>query len=477
MNKQQLQLVFKNLAEQKAPAAKIDLWPAVQSSIQMSQPSQETGVLMNQQDTKLRRRMAPVFVLLAVILIGAVFFALPQGRALAQQMLHFFNRGESNVMPGPTSAPEKWVEQTPGVAAPTLTPQPTTPSLTFEETCGTLIAPRCSIETIRDSVAFPVYALAELPEGMVFSGATGNPDQVYLVYSLPDTSGTLIIVEQPFSSSEALPAWEVGADAEVQTMKIGAVPAEYVKGAYDGSSEPPVWNSDINLHSLRWLNEGILFDLQWMENEPRTRPADMAALAATLTDGPVGDYGTPVIKDQPEPEAVDFHEIYPLSLAEAEEQAGFKLLTPASLPQSLAFVGAKYDEERKVVELFYYYSQPNVPEATDGLLISQQAAPRGMDCDLCSFVRGTGLEVEQYPAGKLVSQDAIIETVQVGELPGQYLEGIGWVSRDETSGWQWESTPYVKRLRFQTDEVGLAFAFYGFGLEKSDILAIAENMK
>lgn len=477
MNRQRLQSVFKNLAEQKAPAAKIDLWPAVQSSIQMSQPPQTTGVLMKQQDTKLRRRLNPAFILLAVTLIGVVFIAVPQGRVLAQQFFRFFNRGESNVMPGPTSVPDVWVEQTPGVAAPTLTPQPEAHSLAFEEMCGSLNAPRCSIETIRQSVAFPVYALAELPDGVVFSGATGDPNQVYLVYSLPDTSGTLIILEQPFSGSEALPAWEVGADAEIQTMKIGAIPAEYVKGSYDGSSEPPVWNSDTGLHSLRWLDKGILFDLQWMENEPRTSPADMAALAATLTDGPVGDNGTPVIQDQFEPEAVDFHEIYPLSLAEAEEQAGFTLLSPAILPQSLTFVGAKYDEERKVVELFYYYNQPNVPEATDGLLISQQAVAKGEDCDLCSFVRGTGLEVEQYPAGKLVSQDAVIETIQVGEFSGQYLEGIGWVSRDETSGWQWESTPYVKRLRYQTDEVGLAFAFYGFELEKADLLAIAESMK
>ena len=107
MNKQQLQSVFKNLAEQKAPAAKIDLWPAVQSSIQMSQPSQATGVLMNQQDTKLRRRLTPVFILLAVTLIGIVFIALPQGRVLAQQLLHFFNRGESNVMPWPNQRTRK----------------------------------------------------------------------------------------------------------------------------------------------------------------------------------------------------------------------------------------------------------------------------------------------------------------------------------------------------------------------------------
>lgn len=477
MNRKRIQSVIRNMAEQKAPAAKIDLWPAIQSSIQMRQSSQATEVLMNQQITKFCRRLNPAFILLAVTLIGVVFIAMPQGRVLAQQFFRFFNRGESNVMPGPTSVPEKWVEQTPGVAAPTLTPQPEAQSLAFEEICGTLNAPRCSIEAIRESAAFPVYALAELPDGVVFSGATGDLNQVYLVYSLLNTGGTLIILEQPFSGAEALPAWEVGADAEIQTMKVGPILAEYVKGSYDGSSEPPVWNSDTGLHSLRWFNKGILFDLQWMENEPRTSPGDMAALAATLTDGPVGDNGTPVIQDQPEPEAVDFHEIYPLSLAEAEEQAGFTLLSPAILPQSLTFVGARYDEERKVVELFYYFNQPNVPEATDGLLISQQAELKGEDCDLCSFIQGTGLEVEKYPAGKLVSQDAVIETVQVGEFSGQYLVGIGWVSWDETSGWQWESTPYVKRLRYQTAEVGLAFSFYGFELEKADLLAIAESMK
>ena len=104
---------------------------------------------MNQQGNSQQRRLKPAFILLVIVLIGAVFFILPQGRALAQEILHFFTRGESNIMPGVTVTPIIWVEQTPGVAAATMTPQPpqpTPPGPAFEEACGPTNDPHCSVE-------------------------------------------------------------------------------------------------------------------------------------------------------------------------------------------------------------------------------------------------------------------------------------------------------------------------------------------
>lgn len=486
MNKQELQSILKDLAEQKAPARETDLWPAIQSRLTMSQPRSSKGTIMNTHSNlrPSQRPLKPALILLAVLLVGALFVHLPQGRALAQQMLHFFNRGESNLMAGVTVTPVKWVEQTPGVPAATMTPlppQPTPDGPAFEADCGSYQTAHCSVDAIRERVTFPVFALAELPGGMIFSGATGGPEQVHLFYTMPNQTGNLLIWQEPFTGAESQTAWEVGADAEIQPVPVGAVTGEYVKGSYDGSSNPPVWNANLDNQMLRWVNQGVLFNLYMLGTEPRLSRDELAALAATLTDGPVGESGQPVALTPPPDSATeepyDPRAAYPLTLAEAEEKAGFEILAPARLPERLSFIGAKYDEETKVVELFYHYDHPTHPEATDALIVSEQLAPEGSDCDLCGFVQGNGKQVDQYPLGKLVSEDATIETVPVGEYTGQYLEGIGWTSKTACCGWQWDPTPYIKRLRFRVDERAIAVNFYGFELTRADVIAIAEQMK
>ena len=122
--------------------------------------------------------------------------------------------------------------------------------------CGSYGAPQCSIEEIRGMVSFPVFALPNLPEGMHFTGATGGPDRVVLSYNTPDQTGFIDLVEEPFTDPQNQLSWVVGADAEIQQVKIGAVMGEYVKGSYDGSSNPPVWNPNIGLQQMRWVNRG-----------------------------------------------------------------------------------------------------------------------------------------------------------------------------------------------------------------------------
>lgn len=482
MNKQAMQSVLKDLTEQRAPSAQIDLWPAIQSRVQMSQSIQSRGTIMSTQSNSRARRLKPAFILAAVVLIGAVFFALPQGRALAQEILHFFNRGESNLMPGVTVTPVKWVEQTPGVAAATLTPQPTQAppaGPVFEAACGSLNDPHCSIEAIRGMADFPVMALAELPEGMVFTGASGDPDRILLVYTAPDQTGTLTIWEEPFTGAEGQLAGEVGADADIQQVLVGAVSAEYVKGSYDGSSNPPVWNSSLDVQTLRWVDQGILFNLWMLGAQPRLGRDDLAALAATLTDGPLEEAVSAAAETAiPAPTAAPFdpRSAYPLTLAEVEELAGFAPLSPSRLPETPTFIGAAYDEKTQVVELYYRYNHPNFLEATDALIVREQLAPAGADCDLCGFVRGDGKQLDQYPSGKLVSQDAAIETVEIGTFAGEFIEGVGWTGTD-CCGWQWDDTPYIKRLRFRTDHLAIDVTAFTLELTRADMLAVAESMK
>jgi hypothetical protein len=481
MNKNKLRTLLRELTEEKAPAAQIDLWPAIQSRVQQNQLFHARGLTMKTSSHSPRWQVKPAYILTLVILIGAGFLMFPQGRALAQAVMHFFYRGESNLMPGSTLTPVKWVEQTPGVAAATFTPPPpqaTPTGLAFEADCGSPSAPHCSIEDLRQRAAFPVYALPRLPDGLHFDGATGGPDQIMLVYSAPGQTGSLVIWEKPFTDTSSQLAGEVGADAVIQSVQVGAVTAEYVKGSYDGSSNPPVWNSNAEVQELTWVDQGLLFNLYMLGTQPRLGRDDLAALAATLIDGPVTVSGAPAAEPATPTEApFDMHTLYPLTLAEAETKAEFTLQAPARLPETLSFMGAKYDETTKVVNLFYVYHNPTYPETTDGLLVNEQRAPEGADCDLCGFILGNGKQADDYPIGKLISTEAKVETVQLGAVTGQYVEGIGWTSKSDSGGWQWDATPYVKKLRFRTKGLAIELAAYTFELTKAELLTIAESLR
>ncbi len=481
VTKDQMHSVLNNLTEEKAPASQINLLSAVQARIQMSQSNQSKGIIMKDQSKSKSRKLRPAFIVAAIVLIVVVFFSLPEGRTLAQEIMHFFTRGETNVMPGPTATPVKWVEQTPGVAAPTATPiapKETPITSDVEAECGTGNDPKCSIDKIRELVDFPVFALTDLPEDIDFAGATGREDFVVLSYRSPETytesgwlNGFLLIQEEPYTGASNQLSTELGADADIQTVQIGSVMGDYVKGTYDGNQNPPKWNSDANSQTLRWVDHGILFTMYMMGTLPELTRDDLAALAATLTDGPVGESGVQPIKTPtPTSEPFDIRDVYPLSLIEAEELSGFTLLTPSSLPETLSFVGANYDEKKQIVTIYYKTSGRET-----GLVIREQLVPKVGVCEVCSFVRGKFVYDSEED---VVSEDAAIETVQIGNLTGQYLVGIGWVNAtNDISGWKWESEPYRKRVRFQTGGLGVEVWGEGYSWSQEDLISIAASLK
>jgi hypothetical protein len=491
MKKNEIQALLQDVTEEQAPAAQIDLWPALQSRLPLSQPSSMKGTLMKPQKSFRRGWAAPFALLAALAVLAALFFVQPQGRALAQQALQFFTRGETNLWPGPTPTAVRWVEQTPGAAAPTRTPpppQPTQPGPAYEKACGSLQNAHCSVEAIRALAPFPVYALAQIPDGLVFAGATGGPERVTLHYTSPKQTGSLTLWMEPYHGADALLAGEVGADAQIESVAVGAAVGEYVRGSYNGNFNSPVWDATLPDQTLRWADHGLFFTLFQDGSEPRLERDDLAALAAALTDGPVGASGQPVIAsptptapaDPRSTEEAQMRSTYPLTLAEAEAKAGFKLLTPTRLPEPLSFFGAVYNETTHTVRMLYQYDDPlrdPTISAPDGLVIDEQPAPAASDCDLCGFVQGNGKQVEQYPIGKLISDTATIETVQIHGAPASYVEGIGWVSRQVDTGWQWDATPYIKRLRFRTDALAVALAYYGFTLDRAGLLDIAQAMQ
>lgn len=418
----------------------------------------------------LRRRQTGSVLLLVIMLISFfLVFATPSGRALAQSILHFFTNNTSDVIPAPTEVPLVWVEQTPGMPAATATPLP---GPAFSDECGGYPDPKCTIEQIRTKVNFPIKELSVIPTPMKFTGATGGPDSIFIVYGTQDLSGSLILIEQPWTGSSWQTGWDIGASAAVETVKIGDVTGEYIKGSftYFSGETQEHWDADSDTQVLRWVNNGIFFHLENFGEQ--LEKSKFIAITDGLTSEPVNvgaipESGTII----PTAESYNPNEDYSLTVAEAEKISGFKITQPSKLPIFLSLLGASVDPEQKVVSIFYLRSQDMGP-TTNGLLLKEEITPPTGKYYLSNFVIGDKTEVEKYSPGMIVGA---IEEVQIGKITGQYVEGA-WHGTD-CCGWAWDSDPYLKRLRWQENGVAFELSYMGMDITKEDMIAIAVNMK
>ena len=162
---------------------------------------------------------------------------------------------------------------------------------------------------------------------------------------------------------------------------------------------------------------------------------------------PLPTPGTPT----PDPASIlDVHQ----TVSEVEQLAGNQVFQPAWLPDVLSLVGASFQPDHRIVRIFYRSVESN------GLVLTQEPFQRSEDCELC----------------KAVSASAVIEPVQIGPVSGEYVEGV-WKLTDQ--GPVWESDPYVKRIRWQANNVAFELLYMGppDTLTKDDLTAVAQSIK
>lgn len=142
------------------------------------------------------------------------------------------------------------------------------------------------------------------------------------------------------------------------------------------------------------------------------------------------------------------------SVQEAEQIAGFDVLVPSWIPDSLQFVGATIEEDQPIVRIFYRYVE------TNGLVLRQQPIPMSGDCELC----------------EMVGASAEVQTVSILGIDGEYVEGV-WKLTDQ--GPIWESDPYQKTLRWQANGMAFELGFMGPPdlLSLNDLIQIAESLQ
>ena len=450
-------------------------WPSFQARLQASscQPPQK-GLAMKTQlnSTKAFRPAVRItaIVVLALLFAGAVFMITPQGQALAQSLLRFFTRSQSNTMPVPTQAPLLWITQTPGIPAATPTTEPTLSGAAFSNVCGDFRSPTCSVEQIRKMVKFTVKELGVIPEPLHFIGATGGPDQVILLYDTQDHSNVILLTEKPWTGSGARAAlWnDVSPNAVIEPVQIGANTGEYVKGSfrYLSGEKQATWNDNAGMQDLRWIDNGVFIAMQQMGPDGIFDRAGMVALAESLTTGPVAARLTPVpsLTPTPVPPTPEPGYQFILTITEAGQKAGFSGTAPTYLPQILTFKGASYDPATNFVRLSY------TTDFSEGLMITEELAPDAAQCKICAFKVGVSADVWTDTYGSIVPKDTI-QTVKIENATAQYVEGM-W-----ENGWEWVPDPNIKRMRWQANGRAYEFFYVGTEISKEDMITMAEGMK
>lgn len=265
MEKKELKTILQEALENEYPAPQINLLPKVKERLLAG--THQQGVKMKRVQKEHISRLALSTLAIAAML--AVAITTTQGHALAQEVLQFFRRADSHERPLPP-------EQIPSIedaSAPTAMPP----------------APLVSIEEAETLAGFNAKELPDDPQSFVFAGAIAGEGRMSIQYDASGGGGALVINESTngFMESE----WDQSPAEFITSVKVGELNAEIVQGAYvvyPGETSAK-WNPDAPILRLRWIEDGIWFEMAkfgGVESIEYLDQAGMIALAESLVYEP-----------------------------------------------------------------------------------------------------------------------------------------------------------------------------------------------
>lgn len=271
MREKQIQSILKNLVEEKAPGREINVWPEINSRLQTSELNYSKGTKM---DT--RKKLAPRLaagIALIVILAGIFVFSTPQGQAMAQSLLQFFTRAESNELPLQS------FQMTPIPTPGTPTPNP-----------ASIIDANPEINEVETQAGYDVLEPSWIPTSLTFAGASIEDQKIVRIfYRYTDTKGQpvetngLVFRQEPVPASNDCELCDVvGPDALIESVAIGSTTGEYVVGVWKLTDQGAKWESDPYLKTMRWQLDGKAFELLYMGPPDTLSMEDMIAIAESL---------------------------------------------------------------------------------------------------------------------------------------------------------------------------------------------------
>ena len=209
--------------------------------------------------TKPRRLSKVAIAVLIVVTLLTVVFLTPPGRAFAQNIFQFFTRAESKVRPLP-----------PG--------QIPSPEEAQAISTAQAPAPLVGMAEAEKSAGFDAKELPSVPKGFEFAGAMAIEGSLSIQYQAQGNGGQLVINETTngFIQSD----WDQSPADAITQVKVGDVDAEIVQGAfvvYPGESVAR-WNPDAPVLRLRWIENGIWYEMTKFGNVESIAYLDQAGM-------------------------------------------------------------------------------------------------------------------------------------------------------------------------------------------------------
>jgi hypothetical protein len=258
MDNKKIQSILQDALEEKIPSSQVNLWPAVKADLVAGKHQQnQQGDKMNSINSRRIPRFALALSLFLALLV--VFFATPQGRAFAKSVLELFTRAESTTFPLEDS---QIVLVEPDQTSPTAQPP----------------APLISVAEAEAQIGFKIAEIPYVPEGFDYLGARLYGNNVSIEYQAHGGGGHLIIMQsqEGFYQSD----WDkVPADA-VLPVKIGELDGEFAQGTfvvYLGETTA-TWNPNASIMRLRWMNNGVWFEMTKFGDVKAIEYLDLAGL-------------------------------------------------------------------------------------------------------------------------------------------------------------------------------------------------------
>lgn len=268
MDDKKIQSILQNALEEEIPSSEIKLWPAVKASLVAgTKPFVQQGERMNSIGSSRIQRVALIVLMIAAL--GTVALITLPGRALAQNVLQFFRRVDSYERPLP---PEQ-IPVTEDASAPTAVPP----------------SPLVSVPEAEALVGFNARELPSDPPGFIFAGAMAGKSGINIQYEARTGGGALVISQSTTGFMES--EWDQAPVEYIRPVKIRDLNAELVQGAYVvyAGETSAKWNPDAAIMRLRWIEDGIWFELAKfgdVESISYLDEASLIALAESMVYNP-----------------------------------------------------------------------------------------------------------------------------------------------------------------------------------------------
>ena len=200
------------------------------------------------------------FSAIAVLALLAAVLITPQGRAFAQSVLQLFVRAQEDTIP--------------------LQPGQVIPPASVEAATAMPPSPLISVAEAEQLAGFDAAELSLAPEGFNYLGARMYGNAISIEYEAQGGGGNLIIMQSRDGYVQS--HWDqVPADAIVP-VKIGGLDGEFVKGTFVvyGNDNVGTWNPDASILRLRWVKDGIWYEMSRFGDVEAIQYLDQAGMIA-----------------------------------------------------------------------------------------------------------------------------------------------------------------------------------------------------